>query len=244
MIKAILFDLDGTLLDHRQQRRPWGEVILPHQQNILRFIQQTHPDLPEEEYWRVLELVRAKAFQEAKDTLRCPHVGAIFYDTLVQLGIPPTEVDRDQLVQAYDWKSPAGIVTYSDVLPALRTIQERGIPTGIITNSFEPMVMRDVELVHHGLLDFFPTCRIASAEVGYLKPHEAIFRTALACVGVAPHEAVFVGDDVVNDIGGAKGVGMRTVLRLNEKNYDAKDHGGADAVVETLKGLLEVIEKW
>lgn len=244
MIKAIFFDVDGTLLDHRQQTRPWGEVILPHQTNILRFIQKSHPELNEDEFWRVLELVRAKAFQEAKDTLRSPHVGTIFYDTLVELGIPPNDLDRDQLVQAYDWKSPAGITTYPDVIPALRVIQARGIPTGLITNSFEPIVMRDVEFQHHGLLEFFPSCRIASAEVGYLKPHEAIFRAALDCVGAEAYEAVFVGDDVANDIGGAKAAGMRTVLRLNEKNLAARGTSGADAEVETFEGLLDVIEGW
>jgi HAD superfamily hydrolase (TIGR01458 family) len=44
------------------------------------------------------------------------------------------------------------------------------------------------------------------------KPNRAFFEQALLTIGVQPHEAVMVGDDIENDIGGAQRAGLRGVL--------------------------------
>ncbi|HSP90924.1 MAG TPA: HAD-IA family hydrolase, partial [Vicinamibacterales bacterium] len=53
---------------------------------------------------------------------------------------------------------------------------------------------------------------ISSAELGFLKPHPAIFEAALAAVGEPAAAAVMVGDSVKADIEGARRIGMRAVL--------------------------------
>ncbi len=45
-----------------------------------------------------------------------------------------------------------------------------------------------------------------------MKPHPSIFESALAQVGVAPADAVMVGDSLAHDIEGARQLGMRAVL--------------------------------
>ena len=52
---------------------------------------------------------------------------------------------------------------------------------------------------------------ISAEEIGAPKPHEEIFLAALNEQKVDNHEFVYVGDDMVNDIDGAKNVGMTTV---------------------------------
>jgi len=96
----------------------------------------------------------------------------------------------------------------------LDELRSRGIRLGVVTNSSQPMLLRDHELRQHGLLPYFPDCRLAAADVGYLKPHPRIFRCALERIGVAPAEAVFIGDNPIADVSGALGVGMRAVQRL------------------------------
>ena len=56
---------------------------------------------------------------------------------------------------------------------------------------------------------------ISAEEVGAPKPHEEIFLAALQQTKVDKHEFVYVGDDMVNDIDGAKNVGMTTVWKKN-----------------------------
>ena len=60
-------------------------------------------------------------------------------------------------------------------------------------------------------LDRFFAFGFCAADVGAGKPHTAMFEQALAKAGVAPHEAVHVGDHAVDDIQGAQAAGMATV---------------------------------
>jgi putative hydrolase of the HAD superfamily len=61
---------------------------------------------------------------------------------------------------------------------------------------------------------------VVSADVGHVKPHELPFRTVLGQLGVEPHEAVYIGDNWLADIQGAKRVGMRAVLT---RQYDTPE---------------------
>jgi FMN phosphatase YigB (HAD superfamily) len=54
---------------------------------------------------------------------------------------------------------------------------------------------------------------------GKTKPHETIFRALLAKLGVEPGQAAMVGDQLEDDIGGARAVGMRAVLVDREGRY-------------------------
>ena len=60
-------------------------------------------------------------------------------------------------------------------------------------------------------LDRFFAFGFCAADVGASKPHTAMFEQALAKAGVAPHEAVHVGDHPVDDVQGAQATGMATV---------------------------------
>ncbi len=50
------------------------------------------------------------------------------------------------------------------------------------------------------------------------KPNRAFFEQALLTIDVQPHEAVMVGDDIENDIGGAQGAGLHGVLVCTGKH--------------------------
>ncbi len=52
---------------------------------------------------------------------------------------------------------------------------------------------------------------VDSTQVGCVKPDPRIFRHALDSLGVAPAEATFVGDSLLRDMAGARGVGMRHI---------------------------------
>jgi putative hydrolase of the HAD superfamily len=66
-------------------------------------------------------------------------------------------------------------------------------------------------LVAAGLRDCFDVV-LDSALVGVEKPDPAIFRAALAALGVAPDEALYVGDLYDVDVVGARAAGMEAVL--------------------------------
>ena len=74
---------------------------------------------------------------------------------------------------------------------------------------------------------------LASAQMGATKPDPAIFTAACARLGVAPAQALMIGDDVGSDVDGALAVGMPVVhLRRGDR--------GPSREVPTVTGLDEI----
>jgi putative hydrolase of the HAD superfamily len=92
---------------------------------------------------------------------------------------------------------------------AVRELAARGASLGIVSNTGRtPGVILRRVLERHGLLRYFGAISY-SDEVGFRKPEARIFHVTLERAGVAPDEAVHIGDNPDADVVGAKGVGMR-----------------------------------
>jgi putative hydrolase of the HAD superfamily len=92
---------------------------------------------------------------------------------------------------------------------AVRELAARGVSLGIVSNTGRtPGVILRRVLERYGLLGYFGAISY-SDEVGFRKPEPEIFRVTLARSGVAPGEAVHIGDNPDADVVGAQGVGMR-----------------------------------
>ena len=126
-------------------------------------------------------------------------------------------------------------------VPLLTTLRERGIRTGLLSNTHWPREWHEQWLMRDGLLDLLDA-RVYTSDLDHVKPHPQAFRTLLARVDVAPGEAVFVGDRLHDDIGGAAALGMRTVWIRN----DAVPRADVtpDAVIDELSELVAVVDAW
>ena len=122
------------------------------------------------------------------------------------------------------------VTPFADVLPVLPLLQGM-LRLGVITNG-----NADLEVI--GLHHHFEYA-LASARFGRAKPDPAIFLEACAAMGVAPADAVYVGDDLRLDVQGAQGVGMRAVW-MNRGGGDAHLAAGVqpDAICATFDELL------
>lgn len=79
---------------------------------------------------------------------------------------------------------------------------------GLVSNyPFPPIVLESLE--RYELLPLLETM-VISGEAGWVKPHERLFRQALEALGIEPGAALMVGDDLANDVRGAKAAGLRT----------------------------------
>ncbi len=99
-------------------------------------------------------------------------------------------------------------VLFDDVLSTLKTLKERRLILGMITNATKDMSSAYRELGLEPYLDFV----VSSEEVGANKPAPPIFLAALEKAGVKASEAVHVGDQYELDVVGARGVGINPVL--------------------------------
>jgi len=122
---------------------------------------------------------------------------------------------------------------YPDVLPAMERLREMGMRMGIISN----WDVRLPGLCHHLGLSRYLEFVISSANLGRIKPEASIFRIALERVGVAPEEAVHVGDHYYADVLGARTAGIRPVL-LDRWGLAANPDCAVIAGLEELPGLL------
>jgi FMN phosphatase YigB (HAD superfamily) len=126
--------------------------------------------------------------------------------------------------------------------PALVALRERGLRLACVSNAFMPAEVLARILGERGLGDF--ELVISSCDVGYRKPHPAIYEEALAALALAPADAVFVGDRVVADVEGPAGLGMRTVLTHQYKQEDpASGRVLPDFVIGHLRELAGCIDQ-
>jgi putative hydrolase of the HAD superfamily len=97
---------------------------------------------------------------------------------------------------------------YDGVVGALQRLRERGLRLALVSNS-EGTVEALIERLQ---LSAYFDAVVDSWHVGVTKPDPAIFLHALERLGVAPAEAVMVGDSMKADVGGAVAAGIPAVL--------------------------------
>jgi HAD superfamily hydrolase (TIGR01549 family) len=121
---------------------------------------------------------------------------------------------------------------FDDVLPTLKLLRERKFITGLISNVGQEAekTFNDVGLKQY--LDFYVT----SFETGHDKPDPEIFLAALEKAGVNANEALYTGDNYEQDVLGARGVGMQTLL------LDRNDWFSEITDCARIKDLSEVLK--
>uniref|UniRef100_A0A8D0H119 Phospholysine phosphohistidine inorganic pyrophosphate phosphatase n=1 Tax=Sphenodon punctatus TaxID=8508 RepID=A0A8D0H119_SPHPU len=91
-------------------------------------------------------------------------------------------------------------------------------------------------------------CDIQAEVVG--KPAKTFFQSALAEMGVEPQQAIMIGDDIVNDVGGAQQCGMKALLvrtgkyrPCDEQHPQVKADGYVDNLAEAVDVILKQLHK-
>jgi putative hydrolase of the HAD superfamily len=124
----------------------------------------------------------------------------------------------------------------------LESLRDRGLRLGLVSNALDPpwLLHRDLEqLGVAGRLDV----AVFSSEVGWRKPHPAIFESALEALGVEARHALFVGDRLYEDVGGASSLGMRTVQAVWFRADDQADGAEPDFQAFTPLDVLTIARR-
>lgn len=246
MLKAILFDLDDTMLDWSGFSGEWRQHEEQRLRGVHNYLQERLFKTPNFETLVETYMINTReGWAAARSNLRAPNMVHIIRQTLEQLGVLDDGFDMNQCLEHYGWGPIPGVSVFPDVPPMLKQFSDLGIRLGIVTNASQPMWMRDREIEQYDLLRYFPSCRFSAADAGYLKPHPSIFKQAMDCLGTSPEETIFVGDNPVADIAGAQAAGMRAVLRV--KNPPPPLISGLivpDRAINTFYELTDVLDDW
>jgi len=102
-------------------------------------------------------------------------------------------------------------VPHTQAVAVLERIKTMGLSIGLISNTgMTPGTTFRKFMDQHGMLDYFETLTF-SDEVKLAKPNQQIYSLTLDAMGASPSETIHVGDHVINDVVGAKRLGMKTV---------------------------------
>ena len=179
-MKAVLFDIDGTLLTEM----PLIQLFLP---------------------WVYDEL--AKRFGITKEEAREMFLNEImarkdtydWHDWNFFFRLFNLNLRYEELLKRY----PHKLHVYPDVVPTLEWLR-KNYRLGVVTSG--PAYQR-LKLKLTGLDKYFDVV-VTREDVKAIKPEPKIFLYALERLGVEPREALFVGDSLAQDVYGAKHVGM------------------------------------
>jgi HAD superfamily hydrolase (TIGR01549 family) len=125
---------------------------------------------------------------------------------------------------------------FSDVHSTLTTLRAHGYSLGIISDwgiSLAPI------LRHHHLITYFD-CLIISAATRSAKPSPQLYETALQRANAIPDYTLHIGDSYINDIIGARTVGITPILLDRAQRYSALN---VDClVIHSLTDVLDLLE--
>ena len=111
------------------------------------------------------------------------------------------------------WLHSENFELYEDALPVLDHLRRRGVAIGLVSNT-----SRDLD-AFVGHFELAVDAWISSRVHGKVKPSPTIFRAALELLGVEPQAAAMVGDSPLDDIDGARALGMRAYLIDREGRF-------------------------
>lgn len=188
--KAVIFDLDQTLLD----RTTSLINFLTWQTNYFRLVPN---QIKQQFIQRFLDIDdNGKVWKD------------VVYENLTQ-EFMIKHISKEQLLESYINDFNKFSCCFRDVEETILDLKQKGYLIGLISNGKTPFQEHNFYAL--GLAEFF-TSIIVSEAVGLRKPDPAIFLLSCKQLGVYPHDCIFVGDNEMADIQGAKDVGMKTIF--------------------------------
>ena len=225
--KAVLFDLDDTLW-------PIAPVILQAEETLFAWLRAHAPRVARQftidslRQARLELLARQPEFQLDLGKLRRAGLVSAFE----QAGEDAAKVE---LAMAQFFAARNAVVPFDDVLPGLLRLKGR-VLVGAITNGNADL--RAIGLAHHF------RASVSAPEFGVAKPDPAIFLAGCRQLGVAPLDAVYVGDDVLLDVQGAQRAGLKAVWMNRTDSSKHLEHGVMpDAIVRDFDELLDWLKR-
>ncbi|MWC29668.1 HAD family hydrolase [Paenibacillus sp. MMS18-CY102] len=221
-IQAILFDLDGTLLDRDA--------------SLVPFARDQYDRFPQ------LQGVSQDAFVGKFVTLDCH--GNVWKDKVYQ------QLLEDFGIQGLTWQAllddylasfQRHCIGFPNMKSVLAELKDSGIRMVLVSNGYGQFQYDNFMAL--GVSHLFDAVLISEWE-GLRKPDPAIFKLALSKLGVEAGEALFVGDHPDHDIRASRELGMRAVWKQNDAQVELGTVVEADASIEDFTELLDHVREW
>lgn len=222
-IKAVLFDLDGTLLDRERSLLAFADA------QYVRLISSLG-HIPQADY--VSRLIK----------LDCR--GQVWKDNVYQTLVAEFEITGltwEFLLEDYVTQFQLHCIPFDGMEPMLCELKRQHYSLGIVTNGRGKFQRRSVD----GLgINKFLDVVIVSEEMQLRKPQPEMFWEAADRLNVQACESIFIGDNPEADVIGAKSAGMKAIWKRSSYQEGSEE---ADAVIDELGAIPSVValaESW
>ncbi|MBI5476846.1 MAG: TIGR02253 family HAD-type hydrolase [Ignavibacteriales bacterium] len=223
MIRAVVFDLDNTLVDFMAMKRQAIDAA-------IHAMIDAGLNLTADEIRNRIDAIykeRGMEFQSVFDQLLYDIFNKVDYKIL-SAGII-----------AYRRAREAALVPYQHVYLTLVELLKRGLKLAVVSDApAREAWLRLCYLNFHHIFDVVVTYD----DTGERKPKPGPFRKALEMLKVKPEEALMVGDWAERDMIGAANIGMKTVFaRYGDTFGTVETH--ADYEINDVKELLRIVDE-
>lgn len=223
MIKAIIFDLDNTLVDFMLLKERAIEAA-------IHSMIDAGLNLTKEEANRRIHEVYSKEgieYQQVFDQLFLDLYGKVDHK-IVSAGIV-----------AYRTAREAALKPYPKVFPTLIELIKMGMKLAVVSDAPSREAWLRLSYINfHHLFDVV----ITYDDTFEKKPSPAPFNLALRKLNIKPEECLMIGDWAERDMVGAKAVGMKTVFARYGDTFNTV-RPGSDYDISCISELIEIIKK-
>lgn len=223
MIKAVLFDLGGTL--HTSDSPPGREKWFARRVIDRLADYGIRLDTTEEEL-AVRLGVNAEAYKHMTEADLREYPAAEIWSKwyLREYGLSEEQLRpmAEELSFLYDYERPRVMrrPRLAETLEELRSMGLRmGVVSNIISTSVVPHFLRE-----YGV-DGYMDCVVTSCGTGIRKPDPGIFRVAEQEMGLEPRELAYVGDTISRDVRGVRNAGWRLMIQIKNPGVAHRDKG-------------------
>ena len=244
MLKALVFDLGGTLVDvvHKD------EYDLPCGKVILDYLARHGINLPLDSAELMKKIKEKKKHCWEKRTASCREISP--FELWSEWYLKDMEFNRDKFRIIADKIADLWERNYyqmelrPEALAMLQTLSGMGITMGVITNTvcFNHAIEN---LYQFEIRHFFKTVYLSSVSE-FIKPHPELFIAAARDLGVLPEECIYVGDTISRDVQGARRAGYMASMRINSYltvvSDTVNDKDDADFVIKNLNEIPGIVK--
>ena len=231
-IKAVLFDLDETLIDAEAGLREAHDRI---SETLSTFFEQNGVQMGVSLLHSKMKLFDDRMNRKSRydrDEWWPILISEVRSDLIVSQGF--ARALTIEYWNAYSQYSPP----YSDTITTLNHLRRRGYKLGLVTDTDGTPGLKAQRINKLSFRDFFSVVIIAGEDTAELKPNPTPFLKASESLGITNQSSVFVGDKPFTDIAGAKAAGMKTIhVRRREWNSNVE----ADVTIESLTDLVGIL---
>ena len=238
--QAVVFDLGGTLVQWADWEggaaTKWGlaydalcssgDVISASREDFVSAMRAA-----EKAHWERVD----------RDHWSGPPTGVVS-DGFQRLGTTVSDAGLVTVLDGYARAVAGWCTTFADTRDTLGTLRERGYRLGLLSNTWWAAEWHNADLAAHGLADLLDEL-VYTSDLACSKPHPSVFREIASRLGVKTEACVMIGDRQVDDVSGARAVGMRAIWRRNDSGFPTSDIA-PDAIVDALAELPVLLRSW